>query len=93
MRYVTCCGCGWVHMAVSRRRARAEVDRFNRFFDTLTVEQRQEHYGNQCSSIQDYEHCRRCGGSYIDFREFVEGDCPRGCTIGPVIDYLARDYA
>ncbi len=34
-------------------------------------------------TVEDYIGCDRCGG--LEFRPSVEGDCPDGSTIGPVI--------
>lgn len=35
--------------------------------------------------MSHYEHCHRCGGSYKNFREYKEGDCPDGVTMSPII--------
>ena len=70
----TCNNCGWVHFGVTRAHAAEEVARFNEQF-----------YPAQKSSITQYERCERCGGSYLNFRVALSGDCPDGCTIGPII--------
>lgn len=80
---VTCNKCGRVHFGVTREDAQAEVDRFNRYFDTLTPEN-QEMFGRR-SSIDSYERCIACGNPYTNFRPSQPGDCPDGCTINPVI--------
>lgn len=81
----TCNKCGWVHFAVTREHATAEVARFNEYFDKLTPKEQQDYYGGYKSSIEHYEQCSRCGGSHIDFRDAREGDCGPGHTIGPII--------
>lgn len=84
MNLRTCNHCGWVHMGVTRPHAEAEVARFNVFFEASTLEVR-ELYGNKPSSISAYEHCARCGGPHTNMRLSAPGDCPAGCTIGPII--------
>ena len=79
--YVTCTHCGWVHFAVTRKYAINQVIEFNKFYDTLDKEGKAS-YGDG-ASMRTYEGCNFCGEA--QFRAFEEGDCPRGCTIGPVI--------
>jgi hypothetical protein len=79
---VTCVKCGWVHMPYTRAEAQAEVDQFNAWFVQQTDETK-ANYGGKQSTVKDYEGCDRCGG--LEFRPFKSGDCPDGCTIGPVI--------
>lgn len=62
--YKKCNKCGWVHFAVSRSFAETEVTNFNQFFDTLTVEEQQDYYSGNRSSIENYEKCFRCGESH-----------------------------
>lgn len=81
----TCLKCGWVHFAVPRGHAENEIARFNAYYDTLTPKQQRDYYGADKSSIKLYEQCDRCGGPHTNFREEKEGDCPIGCTIGPII--------
>lgn len=81
----TCLKCGWVAFGVTRGFAEGEVKRFNKYFDSLTEEKRQENYNNHKSSIESYEKCYCCGGSYTNFRESCEGDCPIGVTMNPII--------
>jgi hypothetical protein len=81
----TCNSCGWVHFGVTREFAEAEVAKFNAYFDTLTEEKREACYGNIKSHIKNYEHCMVCGEPYTNFRDGVEGDCPYGCTLNPII--------
>lgn len=78
----TCERCGWVYMGVTREYAQDEVQRFNDYFATLSEEIR-EMFGDKPSDIANYEGCRICRNN--KFRPFKEGDCPDGCTIGPVI--------
>lgn len=82
VEFVTCKGCGWVHKAYSRAEAQVEVDRFNEWFKQQD-EKTRESFGNRESTIESYEGCDRCGKN--DFRQTEPGDCPDGCTIGPVI--------
>lgn len=82
---VTCNSCGWVSFAVSREYAVNQVKEFNEYFDSLDAESKRL-YGNQKADFDFYERCFRCGGSFLNFRETKEGDCPEGCTIGPIID-------
>ena len=42
-------------------------------------------FGNKPASIHEYEHCGLCNGPHTDMREFTAGDCPDGCTLGPII--------
>jgi len=81
----TCNKCGWVHFAVTREHAEEEVRRFNEYFDGLTEEKQQDYYSGNKSSIKSYEKCFCCGNEYTNFRESVDGDCPVGCTIQPII--------
>ncbi len=84
---VTCNACGWVHFSYTRKQAEQEVEDFNNYFDTLTSQQQQDNYGGRRSSINRYETCDRCGGSYTNFRPFRQNDCPDGCTITPIIHF------
>ena len=80
----TCNGCGWVHFGISREHAEREVAHFNTYFEACNQETK-DMFGNKPSSIEQYEHCNGCGGPYTYMREFTAGDCPDGCTIGPII--------
>jgi hypothetical protein len=84
MRERTCLKCGWVAFGVTREYAEDEVERFNAFFDASDAETR-EAYGNRHSTIKAYEHCMLCRGPWTNFRDAVEGDCPIGCTLNPII--------
>jgi len=61
----------------------AEVKAFNEFYDAAPPETK-AHY-SQRSGIEYYEHCFRCGGSYMMFRPSKPEDCPRGCTLQPIL--------
>lgn len=82
----TCNKCGWVHFAVTRGAAEAEVELFNSYYATLTPEKQQDYYGGKTSSIKNYEHCFFCSNIFTNFRVFKPGDCPDGCTISPIIE-------
>lgn len=87
MKTVTCNKCGWVHFQVSRNHAEAEYKRFNEYYDALSKQEQEDYYGGHGSSIKNYEHCHGiCGGSYKNFRDSKEGDCPNGVTMNPIID-------
>lgn len=81
----TCLKCGWVHFGVTRAFAEDEVARFNAYYAKLTPKEQQDWYSGRNSSIVNYEKCFCCGGSWKNFRDEVEGDCPIGCTIQPII--------
>jgi hypothetical protein len=85
MKYVTCLNCGWVHMSVSRAFAEKSVKEFNEYYETLTKRKKIDYYDGKKSNIKDYERCG-CGNSYKEFRDSKKGDCPDGCTIGPILD-------
>lgn len=79
---VTCLTCGWVSLAVSRAEAEAAVAEFNAHLDTLPEADRQRYRGDRRTSLADYQcHC----GAPAGYRLALPGDCPTGCTIGPVI--------
>ena len=80
----TCNACGWVHFGVSREYAEGEVKKFNAFYDKADAETKAS-YGNKRSSIGNYEVCMRCGGPWTNFRDSKPDDCPRGCTLNPII--------
>lgn len=80
----TCLKCGWVHFGVTRQHAEDEVSRFNTYFDTLDQDGK-DSFGNKKSSIRHYERCFFCSGPWTNFRPYLEGDCPEGVTIQPII--------
>lgn len=87
MVMVTCNACGRVHMAYTLAQAVAEYTSFNAYYEALTPSQQQDYYGGQKSSLEHYTRCLGCGGSYENFRDAKDGDCPDGCTITPILLY------
>ena len=83
MSLMTCNACGWVHFGVTFGNAATAVRTFNRFYDTAPKETK-EQYGKR-ASMECYVKCSRCGGPYTNFRPAEDGDCPDGCTIGPIL--------
>lgn len=83
-KYRTCKWCGTVYFPVSRKFAEQEVEKFNRYFMTLSVATQLSNYGGKNSSVAHYEYCW-CKNSYKNFRAFKKGDCPDGVTISPII--------
>ena len=79
---VTCLNCGWVHMAMTREHAEEQIRLFRAHYDKMSYED-QGMYGHNPPTLDTYTGCNFCGGS--KFRPFKDGDCPTGCTIGPVI--------
>lgn len=79
----TCGQCGWVHFGITRKDAEAEVARFNAFYDASSPEA-QSHYSGR-SSMGNYDKCFRCGAPAICMQPYRQGDCPEGCTIGPIL--------
>jgi hypothetical protein len=86
---VTCNGCGWVSFGVSRQYALDEVKRFNEYLASLDPATRTANYGKQEVSITSYEKCW-CGEPYTNARDSKPGDCPDGCTIGPMIHWSEK---
>lgn len=82
---ITCNRCNKVAFEVPRKGAESEVAAFNKYFNGLSKGQQREYYGGTGSNIEFYEGCHYCGNNYKDFRDAVDGDCPDGCTINPVI--------
>ncbi len=82
LRHVTCRNCGWIHFAITREYAEAEVHRFNTFFRAQTQEVK-DAYGNKESWIGEYEFCFVC--MQDDFYETPAEDAPRGVTLNPII--------
>lgn len=79
----TCNQCGRVAFGVTRVFAEAEVAKFNKFYESAAPEVRDSFGGP--SSLAHYECCNQCGNEYTNFRDSVEGDCPAGCTLSPII--------
>lgn len=106
MSNVTCLNCGWVHFAYNRQQAESAILRFNTYFDSLPYQKQKEYYGGikfvdgkmaygepQKSSMDRYVRCMQCGGSYTNFRDTIDGDCPSGCTINPILHYGEHDVS
>lgn len=84
MTFRTCNNCGWVHFGVTRAYVEDEVRRFNEYVQTIDPEKCKEWHSGRPASIRDYEYCH-CGNSHENFRPTKPGDCPDGCTIGPIL--------
>ena len=83
-RLVTCNRCGWVHVAVTREYAEHAVASFNDYFRAQSPDVQLSFRG--ISSLEkDYMRCHRCGGPHTEFHVSEPGDCPRGCTISPIL--------
>lgn len=79
---VQCKHCGWQHFAVTRKYAGDEVESFNEYYDTLTIDEQNKYYGGQKSIINNYENCDRCGklaDMVAPTKELI------GSTVGPII--------
>jgi len=83
--FCTCNRCGWVHFAVTREYAETESAKFMAYYETLTPEQRENYGKPPINPMPQYERCFSCGQTDGDFRLSNPDDCPRGCTIQPVI--------
>lgn len=80
MSLVTCKHCRWVSYAVTREDAEREVARFNAYYEQQPKEIQADFGGP--STLARYR-CLVCGGA--EFKPFMDGDCPGGCTVAPVI--------
>ena len=81
--YVTCGVCGWCHWGISRAYAEESVLRFNHFYDAAPAHVRESY--TQRSDISQYEHCFRCGASFVEMKPSKPSDCPTGVTLQPII--------
>jgi protein-arginine kinase activator protein McsA len=84
--YVICKFCNWVHFKVSRKYAINEVNKFNKYFNSLSKEDQVLFYKNTKASIRNYECCNLCGTCYHNFRRAKKNELPNGSTISPIID-------
>ena len=89
MKSVTCKQCGRVFMGVTLEYAQTAVKEFNDFIDGAS-DLVKEMYDNHRASIDSYLECFCCGNTYENFRDAVEGDCPRGCTMSPILYFTER---
>ena len=85
MRLKQCRYCGWVSVAVSLKQAQDEVDRFNTYFYSLPLEQRQEYYGNKPASIERYKQCFGCGGPHTNMTNDITSDI-HGKTLQSILE-------
>lgn len=83
-RGLVTCRCGWVSMGVTLDYAQSAVKEFNDYYQTQPAEV-QAHFGGP-ATLKQYLGCW-CGASFRDGRPFTEGDCPDGCTIGPMLHF------
>lgn len=88
-RLVACKACGWLHVPISRAVARAQVSEVKKYLNTLPPDERAAYSRGRGVSVDDYEKCFRCGGSYREFREAQPDEIPLGVTVQVVIDYYA----
>jgi len=88
MKLCTCTKCGWVHMAVTREYAERESSKFRDWWEQQD-EEVQGYYSKPEEGIFNlYKSCW-CGSK--SFRDYKQGDCPEGVTIGPVICELEEE--
>lgn len=94
---VTCNNCGWVHFPVSKDYVQKQTQEFGDFWDAASKETKANYWNEKyrgpmpdlyprAEHAAGYKKCFKCGESYKNFRESKEGDCPDGCTIGPILD-------
>lgn len=86
----TCNKCGRVHFGVTLNYAKNEVETFNKYYDTLTPEKREQYYGSNPSTLKQYECCSFCGNHFSNFRPSLVNDAPAGVTLGPII-YIEKE--
>ena len=78
---VSCLTCGWIHFEVTGEEALAQIKQYNDYCERVAPER-----GDlKRASIDTYEHCLRCNGSYQNFDVIDETDIPLGITIGPIL--------
>lgn len=77
---VTCKSCGTVSFLITLKEAKAEIRRFNRYYNSLSKAVQKKYYGGNESTLQNYRCCLK-----MDLRKSKKGDCPNGCTISPVV--------
>ena len=81
-----CKECKRVHFFVSQRSAEKEINKFNKHFNTLSVENREKYFNNKPANITHYITCKGCGTSHKNFRNYnISDPFPNGSTINPII--------
>lgn len=87
MKYLKCDNCGYIHFEISLEKASDEVERFNKYFDSLTKDQQMLYYGGHKSSLETYMECIRCGGHHRNFSDATRLDIDDidGHTINPIL--------
>jgi hypothetical protein len=96
MLWVTCNNCGWVHVGVTAKYVLEQTASFGDYWDAADEHTRSSFWNEEVRGpmpdfyprnehADGYRKCLRCGGIYTNFRDFKEGDCPEGCTIGPIL--------
>lgn len=81
-----CKTCGWVAFGVTRKFALSEVKKFGEYFNSLSKQKRKDYYNNQTATLEEYECCHRCNGSYKNFERVTSvHKIPIGSTISPII--------
>ncbi len=83
----TCINCGWVHFKVSTEYIASWKKEWEDLWSTMSQDDK-ESFGVTKAPPSDssYYRCDFCNGSYRNFRDFKDGDCPTGCTVGPILD-------
>lgn len=86
---VTCLACGRVHFQQSKLEIQEGVDNFNEFYERSLPGVR-ELYGNRKARLEDSKVCFGCGGSYLNFRNALDRDSPKGVTLTVILDRRER---
>jgi predicted phosphodiesterase len=96
-KFTTCNECGYVHMEIDE----SDVDKWKSDWEeswkNFSIETRKS-YGlsdGPPSDISRFYKCRGCGGSYQNFRNFIQGDAPLGVSICEIVerDKSKEDYS
>lgn len=77
MDLAKCPRCGWLHVAISERVARAQVQEANEYLISTGASHR--------ASYDDYLRCFRCGASSSTFVDGSDSDAPMGSTLQAVV--------
>lgn len=84
-KLLTCNKCNWVHFGVSLEDALKQSAEFNRYWMTLSLEDRESYYGGSANDFTRYTKCMVCKNDFTDFRDAKDGDVPEGSTINPIL--------